>query len=103
MSIGISEPFSHHTNKYDDHQFIFIGGSKAGDRVGCAVVCDRQCVMERLPDVASKYPAELRATYLALSHFIGSTGDKFIICVDSLSCLHTLEHLDIEIIFFSVF
>ena len=52
--------------------------------------------MERLPDVASIYTAELRAIYLALHHGISSTGDKLIICVDSLSCLQAIENLEIE-------
>ena len=51
---------------------------------------------ERLPDMASIYTAELRAIYLALRHGIGSTEDRFIICVDSLSYLYALEHLDIK-------
>jgi len=83
-------------NKYDDHQFIYTDASKEDDRVGCTVVCGRQCVVERLPDVASVYKAELRAIYIALHHGISSTGDKFIICVDSLSCLQAIENLDIE-------
>jgi hypothetical protein len=83
-------------NKYDDHQFIYTDGSKEGDRVGCAVVCGRQCVMERLPDLASIYTAELRTIYLTLSHFIASTEEKCILCVDSLSCLQAIENLDIE-------
>jgi hypothetical protein len=83
-------------NEYDDHQFIYTDGSKEGDRVGCAVVCCRQCVMERLPDVTSIYTAKFRAIYLALYHGISSTGDKFIISVDSLSCLQAIENLDIE-------
>jgi len=74
-------------NKYDDHQFIYTGGSKEGDRVGCAVIFGRQCVMET---------ADLRAIYLALHHGISSTGDKCIICVDSLSCLQTIAYLHIE-------
>ena len=52
-------------------------------------------MVERLP-VASIYTAELRAIYLALHHGISSTGDKFIICVDSLSCLRAIENLEIE-------
>ena len=83
-------------NKYDDHQFIYTDGSKEGDRVGCAVVCGRQCVMERLPDVASINTAELRAIYLALHHGISSTGYTCIICVDSLSCIQAVENLEIE-------
>ena len=51
---------------------------------------------ERLPDVASIYTAGLQAIYLALHHGISSTGDKFIICVDSLYCLQAIENLDIE-------
>ena len=77
-------------NKYDDHQFIYTDGSKEGDRVGCAVVCGRQCMMERLPDVASIYTAELRAIYLALHHGITSTEDIF------MSCLQAIETLEIE-------
>ncbi|KAK2167197.1 hypothetical protein LSH36_31g03008 [Paralvinella palmiformis] len=52
------------------------------------MVCDRQYMIERLPDVAS--------IYTAVHHRIGSTGDKLIICVDSVSCLQTIENLDIE-------
>jgi len=83
-------------NKYDDHQFIYTDSSKEGDRVGCAVVCGRQYVMERLPDVTSMYTAELRAVYLAFHHAVGSIESKLIISVDSLSCLQTIENLDIE-------
>jgi len=79
-------------NKYEDHQFIYTDGSKGGGRVGCAVVCGRQCVMERLPDVASTYTAEPQVIYI---HGIGSPGDKFIVCVDSLSCLQVIENYTI--------
>jgi len=58
---------------------MYTDGSKECYRVGCAVVCGRQCVMERLPDVASTYTAELKAIYLALNRGISSAGDKFII------------------------
>jgi len=71
LSIGISEPFSHHT-KHDDYQFIYTDGSKEGDRIGCT--CGTHWVMERQPNVASIYAAELRALYLALSNAIGSPG-----------------------------
>jgi hypothetical protein len=69
-------------NKYDDHQFIYTDGSKEGDSVGSAVVCGRQCMMERVPDVASIFTAELRVIYLVFYHGISSSGDKYIICVD---------------------
>jgi hypothetical protein len=69
-------------NKYDDHQFIYTDGSKEGDSVGSAVVCGRQCMMERVPDVASIFTAELRVIYLVLYYGISSSGNKSIICVD---------------------
>jgi len=52
--------------------------------------------MERIPEVASIYTAELRAIYLTRHHTIGSTGDKCIICVASLSGLQAIEKFDIE-------
>jgi hypothetical protein len=61
-------------NKYDDHQFINTDGSKEGDRVGCVVLCGRQCVMERLSGMTSIYTEEPRAIYLALYRGISSTG-----------------------------
>jgi len=51
LSIGISEPLHIIQKKYDPHQFIYNDGSKC-DRVGCVMVCDRQYMIERLPDVA---------------------------------------------------
>jgi len=52
--------------------------------------------MKQLPEVASIYTAEFQVIFLALCHGIGTNGDTYIICVDSMSCLEIIETFDIE-------
>ena len=49
-----------------------------------------------MPGQASIYTAELHTIQLALNVVHNSNKDKYIICVDSLSCLHAIErqHMD---------
>jgi len=56
----------------------------------------RQFIKERLPDAPSIYLAELRAIYVAARHIVDSQKNKFIICLESMSCKQAIENLDID-------
>ena len=81
---------------YNDHQFIFTDGSRDDQKVGCAFVSERQVVKLRLPDMASIFTAELTAIKLALVCIQNSDRHTFVICINSLSCLQTIEQLNID-------
>jgi ribonuclease HI len=83
-------------DRYSDHQFIYTDGSKDDNKVGCAAVCGARFLRERLPDTASIYTAELRAIFLAVRRAIYSKRDRFVVCVDSMSCLQAIGSLRIE-------
>ena len=53
-------------------------------------------VKRRLPGQASIYTAELCAILLAMDVVNNSNKDKYVICVDSLSCLQAIEHQHID-------
>ena len=77
------------------HQFLNTDGSKDDHKVGCAV-SNFNIVKRRLPGQASIYTAELRAIQLALDLVNNSNKDKYVICVDSLSCLQAIGHQHID-------
>ena len=81
---------------YFDHQLLYTDGSKDDHKVGCAVVSNFNIVKRRLPGQASIYTAELCAILLALDVVNNSNEDKYIICVDSLSCLQAIEQQHID-------
>ena len=83
-------------DKKIDHQFLYTDGSKDDHKVGCAVVSNFNIVKRRLPGQASIYTAELCAIQLALDFVNNSNEDKYIICVDSLSCLQAIEQQHID-------
>ena len=83
-------------DKYFDHQFLYTDGAKDDHKVGCAVVSNFNIVKRRLPGQASIYTAELCAILLALDVVNNSNKDKYVICVDSLSCLQAIEHQHID-------
>ena len=90
------EMFSRLQAELSDHKFIYTDGSAAGDRVACAAVYRGQTSMERLPDKASIYTAELRAISLALDFIEHSRHCKFAICSDSLSALQGIQSLKVD-------
>ena len=83
-------------DKYFDHQFLYTDGSKDDHKVGCAVVSNFNIVKRHLPGQASIYTAELHVIQMALDVVHNSNKDKYIICVDYLSCLQAIErqHMD---------
>ena len=83
-------------DKYFDHQFLYTDGSKDDHKIGCAVVSNFNIVKRRLPGQVSIYTAELCAIQLALDVVNNSNEDKYIIYVDSLSCLQAIEQQHID-------
>ena len=76
---------------YFDHQFIYTDGSKDDHKVGCAVVSNFNIIKRRLPGQAPIYTAELCAIQLTRDVVNNSNVvDKYVICVDSLSCLQAI-------------
>ena len=76
-----------------DYQQIYTDGSKEDSNVGCAVISDTHCNIQRIPDGSSTFTAEAKAVDLALN-FIRTcdTNNKFIIFSDSLSVLKAIHH-----------
>ena len=70
--------FSDIQDKYFVHQFIYTDGPKDDHKVGSAVVSNCNVIQ------------------LALDVIHNSNKDKYVICVDSLSCLQAIEqqHMD---------
>ena len=77
-----------------EYEPIYTDGSKRGDRAAAAAVKEGHAYIERLPDRASIFSAELHAVFLALDHVETSAGDKFVIFTDSLSCLQSIKGRD---------
>ena len=78
---------------YKDNQHIYTDGSKEDSKVGCAVISDNHCNIQRILDGSSLFTAEAKAADLALD-FIGTcdTNTKFIIFSDWLSVLKAMNH-----------
>ena len=79
---------------HKDYEFIYTDGSCRNLDAAAAAVKGSHAYVERLPDLASIYSAELHAIYLALDHVETSEGTKFVIFVDSKSVLQALEKKD---------
>ena len=78
------------------HEFepVYTDGSKRGDRAAAAAVKNGHSYVERLPNKASIFSAELHAVFLALDHVETSTEQKFVIFTDSMSCLQSIKGQD---------
>ena len=77
---------------YFDHQFLFSDDSKDDHKVGCAVVSNFIIMKICLPGQASIYTTELRAIQLALDVVNIYYKDKYVMCVESVSCIQAIEH-----------
>ena len=80
-------------SRYKNYQQIYTDGSKEGSKVGCAVISDNHCNMQRIPDDSSIFTVEAKAIDLALD-FISTydANNKFIILSDSLSVWKAMNH-----------
>ncbi|MEE8152293.1 MAG: ribonuclease H family protein, partial [candidate division NC10 bacterium] len=79
---------------HNGYEFIYTDGSCCNTKAAAAAIKGSHSYVERLPDHASIYSAELHAIYLALDHVETSEGKKFVIFVDSKSVLQALEKKD---------
>ena len=52
--------------RYKNYQQVYTDGSKEDSNVGCAVISDDHCSMQRVPDGSSNFTAEAKAVDLAL-------------------------------------
>lgn len=76
------------------HQFIYTDGSKCGEKVGSAVVCNEEIRSYRLPNNTSVYTAEIFAILQALQYTKLHNIKKVIICTDSMSALNAISSGD---------
>ncbi len=76
------------------YEFIYTDGSCCNTKAAAAAIKGSHSYVERLPDCASIYSAELHAIYLALDHVETSESKRFVIFVDSKSVLQALEKKD---------
>ena len=79
-----------------NYETIFTDGSKDGDIAASACNTPSDTYKCRLPDNASIYSAEIKATDLALYHLEQSRNTDFIIFSDFLSVLQSLHNRYIE-------
>ena len=80
---------------FSGHRRIFTDGSKEGETVGAAAVCNGSKQSVRLPDHSSIFSAEAHAILLALNMIQQSVHTKFVILSDSLSCLQSIQNMNI--------
>ena len=81
---------------YRNHTHIYTDGSKKDDKVGSAATWAFGTLKTRLPDTCSIFSAETVALIDALKIIDKSSRRKFIIFVDSLSCLQAVENEDLS-------
>ena len=94
-----SQRFLELCSEYPEYSKLYTDGSKAGGRLGAAVVSDRdftQSDQERLPDEGSVFTAEARAIEMALKKVEASHDNNFLIFSDSLSVLTALHSQKLE-------
>jgi kelch-like protein 2/3 len=78
------------------HVEIYTDGSKTGEAVGCAAVCNGDVKSMRLPNQCNIYTAELHAIRLAYDFIRRSREASFAIYSDSLSSLQAMQHFQID-------
>ena len=81
---------------YRNHTHIYTDGSKKDEKVGSAATWAFGTLKTRLPDTCSIFSAETVALIDALKIIDKSSRRKFIIFVDSLSCLQAVENEDLS-------
>ena len=86
-------------NSYCDYIPVYTEGSRNGNSVACATVFPSDTILlMRLPDSASIFTAEMWAIIKALEQIKDSVASKYIIFIDSLSCLHVLHHMNFKLV-----
>ena len=88
----IQQHFAEIRSVASEYSAIYTDGSKDGDRVTSAVVFGQHIYSVRLPPASSICSAEANDILLALKFVASSNNSKFMICLDSLSCLLAIEN-----------
>ena len=83
--------FAAHRQNYSNYIDIYTDGSKAGNLVGCGIVCQNNILSYRLPSLFSVFSAEFQAIEIALKFISSHSHKHFIIYSDSKSALDSLE------------
>ena len=83
--------FAAHRLTYSNYIDIYTDGSKAGDIVGCGIVCQNNILSYRLPSFFSVFSAEFHAIEVALKFISSHRYKHFIIYSDSKSALDSLH------------
>ena len=73
--------------KYHNYKYIYTDGSMVEEKVAATAVTDSEIFMNRLADHSSIFTAEAKAISLALDHIKKTNNTRYIIFLDSLSCL----------------
>jgi len=77
---------------YQNFTKIYTDGSKAGERVGAAVVHGCETIQQcRLPNGSSIFSAEAWAILMSLNFIEQHNSNQFVIFSDSLSCLQAIS------------
>lgn len=100
-SKDITDPNLFQTNfavlkeNYKDYHHIYTDGSKLDNKAAAAVVTENNILRTRLPDGASIFSAEIRALHIATEIIKISRYKKFVIFVDSMSVLESIENINL--------
>ena len=78
---------------HQKYKLIFTDGSKLDEKAAASIVTENNLFKTRLPNGSSIFSAEVRALQLAMEIVKVSRYKKFMICVDSLSVLQSIENL----------
>lgn len=84
----------HADEKHPNSIHIYTDGSKAGEDVGCAAVCQDTTSFGKLLPETSVFSSELYAMKLALDIIEGTHGLSFTIFTDSMSALQAVRSCD---------
>ena len=82
--------------RHQEYKFIFTDGSKLDEKAAASIVTENNIFKTRLPNGSSIFSAEVRGLQLAMEIVKISRYKKFMICVDSLSVLQSIENLRIS-------
>ena len=89
----MKQNFQELQSRLSDYQHIYTDGSKVEDKVGCVNISSSHHEKIRLPDGSSIFTGESKAIDMALDYVMNNALDnKFVIFLDSLSLLKSLNH-----------
>ena len=77
--------------------FVYTNGSRTGNYLACDTVYSPNTIISmRMPDSASIFTAEICAIIKALKEIKNSIASIYVVFIDSLSCLQTLQYMKLD-------